>query len=267
MRRRPHQADGYWVHELVHVLQQNKIDIHHVAQQADANSRASEYNRTAAHPTQRYSAVEMIQRTPSIASWDFHNSDRIAVDNCCGACRSGVRLGVDTNFYQSRTVTNGMELKAFISNHLPGATYDIKRVKESNVWERTGTGAWASLAHQGPGADDDPSDYDECLTPRVTPAPPSNTHHIYSLDQPGLLPYYPSSNTIVSASATEAVKKASFTEWVAITDTDGAGASDPNSYDWHMILWLTKESGGTWSVDTTRSEIEPGSVTVGTNGP
>jgi hypothetical protein len=82
---------------------------------------------------------------------------------------------------------------------------------------------------------------------------------IYSLDHPGLNP------DTLSAASTEAVYKASFTESVEITDA-GTTTTDPYTLDWHSILWITK-SGGTWTADKTKSEIKPGAVTVGTNGP
>lgn len=198
------------------------------------------------HTTQ--TGVEMIQRTPSISGWRFRNSGNTAADNCCALCPAP--LGVSSR----STFQNGMELRADIDNDEPGASFDIKRSKERSTWKRVG-GVWTNLSHVGPGADDDSSNNDECLTPSTSPG------HIYSEDQPG----FPNSASF-DAAATDMVYKASFTESVEIVDGAGVGRTDGNFFDWHTITWAS-QSGGTWSIDAARSEIASGSVTVGTTAP
>ncbi len=209
------------------------------------------------HTTQPDNDGGMLQLTPYIDSWSFHASGTASPDNCCTAC-PGAFLGVDTSFYGAGSFTNGMELQAFISDDEPGATYDIKRTKERSAWQRI-AGAWTLCCggHVGPGADDDPppNSLDECLFPSSSPG------HIYSLDEPGFM-----STGSLNAAATEAVYKASFVESVEIVDALGGGVSDSNIFEWHSMTWLTK-AGGSWDVDTAKSEIAPGAINVGTTGP
>ncbi len=199
---------------------------------------------------------QMIMRTPSISDWEFHNTDgtNTADDNCCALCPRPLGVG---NRYSGRIV-NGMELQPFIANHESGASYDIGRVIERSVWEKIG-GSWNLLGNRPSGSDDDPNNDDECLTPMFYT--PRGEYYLYVEDQPGF-----GSTGFLDASATEAVYKASFIESVEITDAGGTTTTDPTTCPWHTVLWLTK-SGGAWAVDAARSEIELGSVTVGTTAP
>ncbi len=197
------------------------------------------------HTTQ--DGEEEIQRMPSISSWNFSNSGALSSDNCCTARPAGLGVGV-ANY------KNGMELQASISNHEEGASYDIKRVKERSTWKRVG-GVWINLSHVGPGADDDSHNADECLTPSYSPP------HIYSTDEPGF-----NGAASFDAAATDMVYKASFTEFVEITDSYGNTSTDGNGQDWHTISWVS-QSGGAWALDAAKSEVATGSVTVGTAAP
>jgi hypothetical protein len=199
---------------------------------------------------------EAIRRTPSISSWTFRNTGAASADNCAPLA-AGANLGVDSKFYGSSSFTNGMQLQAFISGGEAGARYDIKRIKERSTWDMVG-GVWNNTSHAAAGTDDDSTNSDECLTPTtVVPYLP----YIYSLDEPGV-----QGSGGLAASATEAVYKATFREWVEITDASGGKANDGNWYDWHSITWLTK-TGGSWGVDPLRSEISSGAVAVGTTAP
>jgi hypothetical protein len=195
------------------------------------------------------SANRMIMRTPSVALWDFHNTNgtNTASDNCCALCPRPLGVG---NTYSGRMV-NGMELQAFLNDE-PGASYDIKRTIKRSVWQRAG-GAWSLLSNRPAGSNDDPNNDDECLTP-IIKAP--SLPYVYVEDQPGI-----ANTSLFSASATEGVYKATFTESMDITTAAGV-THDPTTFNWHSILWLVKSSGS-WTVDATRSEIAPGSITIG----
>lgn len=198
----------------------------------------------------------LLQRLPSINSWDLRNSGSTAPDNCATAAPGG--LGVDTAFYGAGSFTNGIELQILINDDEPGATYDVKRTKERAVWQLVG-GAWSLVgSYQPAGTDDDRSQADECLTPSIRPP---LLPYIYSFDEPGFR-----STAAFSASATEAVYKGSFFETVEIVPAAGGGMTSGNFFEWHSIAWLTK-AGGSWAFDPARSEIGPGPTTVGTAGP
>jgi uncharacterized protein DUF4157 len=188
-----------------------------------------------------------IQRTASISGWSFSNSGATAGDNCCPQCP--VTLGVSG----PARFKNGMELMASLSGHDAGTTYDIKRTKERSTWKRSG-GAWTNLTHVGPGADDDSHNSDECLVPSSSP------EHIYSTDTPGF-----NAAAAPSAGDTDKVYKASFLEFVEVTDASG-GQTDANTFEWHTITWLVSD-GGAWRLDVAQSEIASGAVTVGTTAP
>jgi hypothetical protein len=205
-----------------------------------------------AHTTQPARGGDTVLRFPSVSGWEFHNKDggTTAADNCCAVCPRNT--GVDS---WPGSFKNGMELQAYLNNE-PGASYDLKRVKERSTWERVG-GKWNLTSNIGPGADDDSTDTDECLTPQIKPP---YLPYIFSEDQPGF-----SSRAGFDGAATDAVYKASFTESVSIT-AGGKTAVDPKTFDWHTITWLVKGAAG-WSIDKTRTEIASGSVTVGKTGP
>ena len=220
----------------------------------------------------------LIQRYPSISSWSFNsNGDRLSSDNSCHVCQDKYfvqKLGVNSTFWKihmagSRLLSNGMELKAYITGHEPTATYDIKRIKQSNLWDNSGANTSWKLKIKETG-DDDPEDTDEMLDPKTEPQtqPPPNyqgvpdlRYWIYAIDHPGFLPYYSDApQSKIAATATAAVKKSSFTESVEIT-FDGKKKKDPKTFDWHSILWANK-SGSNWTVDENKSEIAPGSISV-----
>jgi Domain of unknown function (DUF4157) len=195
-----------------------------------------------------------IRRKPSVAGWEFHNQagTTTAADNCCALCPAN--LGVDSHGYGPASFTNGMELKAFLNDE-PGASYDIKRVRETSAWTRT-SGTWSRFVHEGPGKPDDRSNDDECLTPQITvPYLP----YIYSIDYPGVITAAP------FGSATDIVYESNFIESVQIT-ANAATFNDPKTFSWHAIVWVAN-SGSGWALDSSRSEIAPGSTTLGTATP
>lgn len=183
---------------------------------------------------------------PSIISWSTRtgDGDSTSSDNCCKNCP--VTLGIDCNPPNFR---NGIELKATISNHSSGYSYDIKRTKEGKAWQRNGTSdSWHKIDENKAGTPDDPlPDVDECLTPIAS----DSNHHIYSEDRPGF------KSAAASGSYTDKVYKKNFTEFVRITRADSTTYDDSNTQDWHNIVWITK-SGSTWSLDSSRSEIDTG---------
>ena len=169
------------------------------------------------HTMQPAAEPRTIRRVPSVAAWEFHNKtgDTSAADNCCKLCP--VTLGVDSHGWGPASFTDGMELRAFLNDET-GASYDIKRVRETAAWTRTG-GVWSRGAHEGPGKPDDASNDDECLTPQITvPYLP----YIYSIDFPGVkaAPPFPS--------ATDFVYKSNFTEGVQIS-FNAATSIDPTN--------------------------------------
>jgi hypothetical protein len=190
---------------------------------------------------------------PSVSSWNFRASGSPSSDNCAPVA-VGFNLGKNSQAYGAGSFTNGAEMQANLANHETGATYDIKRIKERSTWQKV-AGAWSNLSHVGPGADDDSSNSDECLSPSTSP------ECIYSVDGPGF-----KNASGFAANADEAVYKATFTESVEVRDAAGVGSSAGTTLDWHSIAWLTK-TGGTWTYDPARSEITTGSVTVGTTAP
>ncbi len=196
-----------------------------------------------------------IHRTPSVSGWEFHNQDggTTAADNCCALCPAA--LGLDSHGYGPSSFTNGMELRAYLTDDAPGATYDIKRVRETVAFLHNG-GTWTRFLHEGPNKGDDNSNDDECLTPQVkVPYLP----YIYSIDFPGV------KNAVPFGAATDIVYQSNFREGVEIS-TGLAAFDDPNTFDWHAIVWVTQGPGG-WALDRARSEIEPGWIKLGTKAP
>jgi hypothetical protein len=195
---------------------------------------------------QRQSAVSRtIFRTPSVNTWDFMNTGSTSNDNCCAVCP--IDLGVDSMSAQG--YHNGMELRVYMLNHEAGASYDIKRTKHRKVSQRIG-GTWSTVAEVGPGADDDSSNRDECLTPTFSMV----GDYIYSTDAPG---FRTRANPVnVAPAATDVAYIANFTESVRITH-GGTTTDDPTTFDWHSVSWATKVNGS-WEFNTANSEIEPG---------
>lgn len=218
-----------------------------------------------------------ISDLPFIYKWKTFTAtgSQTKADNNCALCPQ--RLGVDTRFYNRGgygpalmgSTTNGIELRAFISNHDAGYTYDIKRTIERANWERTGAGPWNLTDNKPAGTSDDPNDLDEHPTPGNPPiptppgtGPSTDLYHIYSTDQPGFKPH----GILISPTSTEAVKKATFTEYVEIIDPAGNKRKDDHTWDWHSTTWMVK-AGINWIVNAANSEIGDGSQTVGTTGP
>ncbi len=205
------------------------------------------------HVAQQTGGAAAIQRAPlsiqatSISSWDFRNSGSTDAANCCAKCPLTLGEGVASSGFR-----NGMELKARINGHVAGTTYDIKRTIERATWTKNG-GTWTNTSHRT--GDDDKHDSDECLTP--SSSPPA----IFSEDRPGF-----NAQGAPASGDTDMVYKATFTEFVEITDPLGNTSTDGNGFDWHSISWLTNSSGS-WTFDNSQSEIETGSVTVGTTAP
>ena len=232
-------------HELTHVLQQDRGGSSGVEGLLRKDLSNTRIYRNSDGPVQ----AQVVQRQ-NISGWDYINFGATSKDNCCPYCNPPAALGVDSMGYGPFSFTNGIEMKATISDHKKGTTYDIKRVKERGAWERI-NGVWKLFTHVGPGASDDPNDLDECLIPRGTPP------HIYSVDQPGFVPI----TSAVNVNATELVYKGTFTEWVEIN-----GVADSNRFNWHTIMWLEK-MGGMWKLTKNLSEIDSGAVKVGKTGP
>ena len=215
-------------HELTHVVQQNR-------------------NRIATRRT--------IFRKPKILFWDYRNSKKCAKDNCSSLCTHDLftvggafPLGVDRVRYN---FSNGIEIKAYIMNHEPGYTYDIKRTKHIRKWKKI-SAKWKKYYEKGPGADDDffSGNTDECLKPiKLT----KNVTYIYSLDGPG---FAKRSNPPRDNRATEAIYFGNFIEFVRI-QKGKSFSDDPYKFKWHTVLWV-KKSGTHWSVDKSKSRINKG---------
>ena len=184
---------------------------------------------------------------PRVTVGNFRNSGNTSSENNCGFCPLPLGLLASRG-------NNGMELRGDISGHTSGAQYDFKRTKERATWKKV-SGTWTQLTHVGPGADDDRSDQDEDLTPQ--------NNHIYVVDLPG---FGSLSNPVGDASATEAVYKASFVEYVNARIGTGSWSRNSNNFPWHSITWLEKV-GGTWRRKAGKNELATGSTTVGTGNP
>lgn len=183
---------------------------------------------------------------PTVVVGNFRNSDSTSPENNCPSCPR--TLGIRTTDWK-----NGMELRGDITGHVPQVQYDFKRTREGGIWKKVG-GSWIQRFHDGPGQNDDATDADEDLTPV--------NNHIYVEDIPGL-GSDPSSG---DASATEAVLKGSFIEWVNVKVGTGSWTKRSNEFEWHSITWLEKV-GGNWRRKAGENEIETGSTTVGTGNP
>ncbi|WP_457651877.1 eCIS core domain-containing protein [Rhodocaloribacter sp.] len=184
---------------------------------------------------------------PTVTLGNFRNSGNTHSENNCGLCP--LPLGILTTSGKNR-----MELRGVVSGHQPSVQYDFKRTKERATWKKV-SGSWTQLSHVGPGADDDSHDQDEDLTPK--------NNHIYVEDGPG---FRSLSNPVGDTSATEAVYKASFIEFVKARKGSGSWTKVSGDFEWHSISWLEK-SGGSWGRKSGANEIETGSTPVGTGNP
>lgn len=220
-------------HELVHTMQQGSGE--RTSSDVSLTGQVVARNPPPATPA-----------LPTVSLGNFRNSGNTSADNNCGICPK--TLGV-----QAGDGTNIMELTGTITGHVATASYDIKRTKERGTWKKVG-GTWTQLTHVGPGADDDSHDSDEDLTP--------SNDKIYVVDTPG----FQSNTPVNDASATEAVYKASFNEFVNVRLGTGSWTKSSNDFAWHSISWFEKV-GGNWQRKANASEIATGSTTVGSGDP
>jgi len=193
----------------------------------------------------------------------FKNTGAPDANNC--AVGKPAALGVDGPSIGQ----NGMEMIFRIHGTIPAGTeFDITRTKATGVWQFNG-GAWSRLGGWRAGTSDDRHDQDECLIPVSS--------RIFVVDIPGpdgtLNPAgnYPGVSTPVATTATAAVWKLSFNEWVIARNRRlGIGwrrISTPVFHNWHSIFSV-RLVGGVWRrVDTPsgqHNEIKLGSI--GTTG-
>jgi len=193
----------------------------------------------------------------------FNNAGAPEAANC--ATSKPAALGVDG----PAVGQNGMELIFKLNGAIPpGTEFDITRTKATGLWQFDG-GVWLHLGGWPAGSSDDHHDQDECLTPMA--------RRIFVVDTPGLPGTldptgiaFPSAGA-VAATATAAVWKLSFAEWVIARNRPlGIGwtrISTPVFHRWHSIFSAALV-GGVWKrVDTPggqHNEIELGST--GTTG-
>ncbi len=194
----------------------------------------------------------------------FNNTGAPDANNC--AVILPAALGVDG----PRLGQNGMELIFRINGAIPSGTeFEITRTRASGLWQEDG-GAWARLGGNPAGTNDDHHDDDECQTPVGG--------RIFVIDTPGLggslnprgVEFLGAGT--VSATATSAVWKLAFAEWVIARNRrlgiSWQRISTPNFHRWHSIF-STSLVGGTWTrVDTPsgqQNEIEMGNIS--TTGP
>ena len=273
-------------HELAHVVQQtsggnsdmplsNSTPNHGVESEANSAADAVMVGRPF-HPTMRTGLAVHRQAPPPplptlaglTATRDaFNNAGAPDANNC--APPPLATLGVDGPALGQ----NGMEMIFRINGAIPpGTEFEITRTKATGFWQQD-AGVWSRLGGWPAGTSDDHHDQDECQTPvggRIfvvdTPGLPG------SLDPTGFA--IPAAGP-VAATATAAVWKLSFAEWV-IARNRGLGIgwqriSTPTFHRWHSILSVARLPalfGGFWiRVDTPRgehNEIELGST--GTTG-
>lgn len=209
-----HQGKRLLAHELVHTIQQRKN-------------------------------VGLVQMSPRVRSWTYKKRGRSSSDNNCRLCP--VNLGVDK---ARPRLDNGIELRANLSGHVPGESYDIKRIRVGGVWIRRAKTGW-TRAFRDPGwTKDDRTNDDEDLTPSIL------RPHIYAVDVPSL----PAG--VGGGSATEVVQKGIFIESVNIT-TPRRPQCLAKVFKWHTIGWFRRAGAG-WRVDNRRSAIGPGHITIPT---
>jgi hypothetical protein len=184
---------------------------------------------------------------PTVSIGNFRNTGAISAENHCPVCPDLPGLGLDTN-----TFLNIMELRGDITGHRSEIEYDFKRTKEVAIWKHV-NGDWQmAREYQPPGTEDDRTERDEDVTVR--------NNHIYSIDGPGLADLFdPIPN---SASADEAVYKATFVESVNARIRPGPWMPVSNEFQWHSITWIEKVRGN-WQRVAGANEIEPGGIIVG----
>ena len=273
---------GSWLlaHELAHVVQQthggNAYAPHSIAtadsgaeceagRAADAVNAGRSYYprlRTGVALHRQPAAAPPATLSGLTATRDaFNNSGAPDPDNC--AVSKPAALGVDG----PRMGQNGMEMIFKINGVIPpGTEFEITRTRASGLWQQD-AGAWTRVSGDPAGTSDDHHDDDECHSPV--------NRRIFVVDTPGLPGTlnptgiaYVDGGTIV-ASATAAVRKFSFAEWVMARNRGlGIGwqrISTPTFHRWHSITSVAL-AGGAWTrVDTPggqHNEIELGSIST-----
>ncbi len=191
----------------------------------------------------------------------FKNSGAVDAANCATSLPAA--LGVDG----PATGENGMEMIFRINGAIPpGTEFDVTRTRAAGLWQRD-AGVWSRLGGNPAGTNDDHHDQDECLTPVG--------NRIFVIDTPGLggslnprgVSFLGSGT--VAATATDAVWKLSFAEWVIARNRSlGIGwvrISTPLFHRWHSIFSVSLVAGVWTRVDTPsgqHNEIELGSIST-----
>jgi hypothetical protein len=268
-------------HELTHVMQQRgqgtgdpkAISSPESAQEREATFAAEAIgSERSSRPTASAGSVAVVHRQPppvgpgtlaglTATREAFNNAGAPDGANCAAA--KPAALGVDG----PAVGQNGMEMIFRINGAIPpGTEFEITRTKATGVWQQD-AGVWSRLGGWPAGTSDDHHDADECLTPvagRIfvvdTPGPGG------FLDPTGVA--FPNA-AAVAATATAAVWKLSFAEWVIARNRPlGIGwtrISSPLLHRWHSIFSV-RHVGGVWTrVDTPsgqHNEIKLGGIST-----
>ena len=274
-------------HELAHVVQQtNRGPMARVATpdhgaESEANNAADAIMAGRAfRPSLRTGLAVHRQAPPppraSLAGLTatrdaFNNAGAPDAANC--AANPPAALGVDGPGLGA----NGMEMVFRLHGAIPAGTeFEITRTKATGTWQREGgvkllgvqlvPAVWSRLGGDPAGTSDDRHDDDECHTPVG--------NRIFTTDGPsigaaGLNPrgsQFPDGTTI-SATATAAVRKHSFAEWVMARNRRlGIGwqqISTPTFHRWHSVISVEHVAGVWTRVPTPsgqKNEIELGST-------
>ena len=268
-------------HELAHVVQQSSAVNAETPTSVAEPSHGAEREAVMAadavtvgrsfHPTMRTGLAVQRQGPPGpvtlaglTARRDaFNNAGAPDASNC--ATNLPAALGVDGPALGQ----NGMELIFRITGAIPAGTeFEITRTRASGLWQRD-AGVWTRVSGDPAGTSDDHHDEDECHTP--------TGGRIFVVDTPGLPGTLDPTGIafvdggMVAATATAAVRKFSFAEWVMARNRrmgiSWQRISVPTFHRWHSILSVSLV-GGVWTrVDTPsgqHNEIELGSI--GTTG-
>ena len=281
------QGKQLLAHELTHVVQQRDGHAGNgISSPADTSEQeAASVAKTVVsggsiHPTQGAHAALLRQVLPAAAPRApaaptlaaltatreaFNNTGAPSADNCAAVLPAG--LGVDGPAIGE----NGMEMIFRINGAIPpGTEFEITRTRATGLWEQNAAGTWTRLGGNPSGTNDDHHDDDECQTPVGG--------RIFVIDTPGLdgdlnpqgVSFLGAGT--VGATATAAVWKLSFAEWVIARNRPAAipwtPISRPLFHRWHSIFSVAL-IGGIWtrvaapSGDT--NEIELGNLsTAGT---
>jgi hypothetical protein len=269
-------------HELAHVVQQGgrqaSVGLLSISSPNDRSEREAALAAEAVSAGRSFRPTlltgETIHRQPAprppatlaglTATRDaFNNTGAPDAANC--AALQPAALGVDG----PHAGANGMEMIFRIAGAIPASTeFDVLRTKATGTWQRDAAGAWTRLGGDPAGTSDDRHNDDECLTPVGG--------RIFVVDTPGMGSLNPQGTSFpdgstVSATATAAVRKHSFAEWVIARNRplgiNWMAISKPVFHRWHSIVSVALVAG-TWTrVDTPSgqaNEIELGGI--GTSG-